>query len=262
MSIEVYVVDAFTDRLFAGNPAAVCLLEESLEPDLMQKIAMENNLSETAFIVKTEQGYHIRWFTPAVEVALCGHATLAAAFVIFNYLEKSAQQITFTSKSGVLKVVRSGEWLILDFPKVSYQSCPENLLINEALGLNCTELYKSEDYMIILESEAQIRVLQPKLEIIAALPSRGLVVTAKGLQADFVSRWFGPQVGVNEDPVTGSAHCMLAPYWAEKLGKSQLYAEQLSARLGKVHCEVKADRVYLKGQAVLYMQGRLNLDRD
>ena len=245
--------------LFGGNPAAVCPLEKWLSDELMQKIATENNLSETVFFVAHTDHYEIRWFTPKVEVDLCGHATLAAAHVIFNFLNTSLNTIRFKSKSGDLIVSRESDYLTLDFPVVPATPCLANEIITQALGIHPQEIWKGADYMVVVDTEAQIRRCVPNFQLIEKLDARGLVITARGEKADFVSRWFGPQVGVNEDPVTGSAHCMLAPYWASKLNKTKLYAEQLSARLGKIYCEVTGDRVLLSGQSVLYLHGEIEV---
>jgi PhzF family phenazine biosynthesis protein len=259
MALSIFQVDAFTDTLFGGNPAAVCPLENWLSDELMQKIAAENNLSETVFFVAHTDRYEIRWFTPKVEVDLCGHATLAAAHVIFNFLNTSLDRIFFKSKSGDLIVSRNGDYLTLDFPAVPATPCQSNETIIQAIGISPQEICKGTDYMVVLDSEAQVRRCLPNFHLIEKLDARGLVITARGEKADFVSRWFGPRVGVNEDPVTGSAHCMLAPYWALKLNKTKLYAEQLSTRLGKIFCEVTGDRVLLSGQAVLYLRGEIDV---
>ncbi len=257
MNIAIYQIDAFTDTRFGGNPAAVCPLKNWLSDDLMQKIAAENNLSETAFFVAKDDYYELRWFTPKTEVNLCGHATLASAYVIFNFIDTSIDQITFTSKSGNLMVTREGQFIILDFPAETLLSKEDANSFTQVLNIKPQEVWKGIDYLAVLENEDQVRQLLPNFVLIEKLDARGLVVTAQGNKADFVSRWFGPQVGVWEDPVTGSAHCMLAPYWAKRLNRTKLYAEQLSERLGKINCEVKADRVLLMGQAVPYMKGEI-----
>lgn len=260
MKINLYQVDAFTDKLFGGNPAAVCPLTYWLSKELMQKIAQENNLSETAFFIKTGQHYEIRWFTPKTEVDLCGHATLATAFVIFNYIDNNIDTISFKSRSGELIVTRNENLFVLDFPIINAKKYSPDEKLLQLFPFEIVEFFKGTDFMIVLESEEQVRLFQPNFSLIEQLPSRGLIITSPGKTVDFVSRWFGPQVGVNEDPVTGSAHCMLAPYWAHRLNKSRLYAEQLSERLGKIHCEVKNGRVFLTGQAVLYMKGEIEFN--
>jgi PhzF family phenazine biosynthesis protein len=260
MKISFYQVDTFTNELFKGNPAAICVLEHWLGEKVLQNIAAENNLSETAFLVQKNQTYDIRWFTPTVEVDLCGHATLGSAFVIFNYLDKSSNKISFNSKSGELIALREKDFITLDFPTILGQPCNAMERIASALDLQPLEVFKgSMDYMAVLESEEGVRQCRPNLNLIKDLDARGLVVTARGEKADFVSRWFGPQVGVKEDPVTGSAHCMLAPYWAKKLNKTKLQAEQLSLRAGKIHCQVNGEHVLLSGEAVLYLQGLITI---
>lgn len=259
MNIHLYQVDAFTDVLFGGNPAAICPLHKWIAPDLMQKIAEENNLSETAFFVPNEDQYEIRWFTPKIEVDLCGHATLAAAYVIFNYLNKETNKIIFKSKSGELTVTRNKTYFTLDFPNVSFTAHPLDELLSEIISIKPEEVFKGTDFMVVLNNEDQVRQFKPNFGLIEKLDSRGLIITAPGKKVDFVSRWFGPQVGVNEDPVTGSAHCMLAPYWSRKLNKTKLCAEQLSSRVGKIDCEIRHERVLLTGQAVLYLEGEIKL---
>lgn len=256
MEIPIYQVDAFADEVFIGNPAAICPLDEWLPEATMQAIAAENNLSETAFCVANGDGYHIRWFTPEIEVALCGHATLASAYVIFHELGFSGDQIRFSSLSGELLVSRNGELLQLDFPGQPPESCdvPDGLL--EALGGRAEEIYYSaEDYIVVYARQADIEALTPDFHTLRQIPCRGVVVTAKGNEVDFVSRFFAPAVGVDEDPVTGSAHCKLTPYWAERLGKTRLQARQLSCRGGALECELSGDRVLISGLAVKYLQG-------
>ena len=259
MKIRLYQVDAFTDKLFGGNPAAVCPLENWLTDDLMQKIAEENNLSETVFFVPCESFYEIRWFTPKTEVALCGHATLAAAYVIFNDLNKNTNELVFKSKSGELIVTKDNNYLTLNFPAVPAVRYELDELLSKVFLFKPEEVWKGTDFMVVLKHEEQVRTFEPNFNLIEKLDSRGLAITAPGEKADFVSRWFGPQVGVNEDPVTGSAHCMLAPYWASRLNKTKLYAEQLSPRIGKIHCEVQKERVFLTGQGVLYLKGEIEV---
>lgn len=250
----MYQVDAFTDRLFAGNPAAVCMLDEPLPAKLMQSIAAENNLSETAFVQLRGDHYHIRWFTPAAEVDLCGHATLASAWVIFNILKHPLPEIRFESKSGLLRVTHEENILFLDFPSDTLKKVEDVSLLEGCINFPIKELYKGKwDYMVVLKNETEIVRLQANMEAIAKLKSRGLIVTAPGDKVDFVSRFFAPQLNVPEDPVTGSAHTTLVPYWAERLGKSMLTARQLSTRGGSLICIFRDDRCQIGGEACLYM---------
>lgn len=257
MKLRVFQIDAFASEVFKGNPAAVCPLETWLPDQIMQKIAEENNLSETAFIVERESRHHIRWFTPAVEVNLCGHATLAAAWVLVNELGKSQDILLFDSRSGELKVSHSGGRLTLDFPvqRPASISIPEKLL--PALGVSSAPVLGAEDFLVVIDKESQLLELEPNFSLLKGLPLRGVIVTAPGEKVDFVSRWFGPNVGVNEDPVTGSAHTTLAPYWAERLKKQKLVARQISQRGGQLECEVVGDRVFIAGNAVKYMEGTI-----
>ena len=262
--MKLYQVDAFADVLFAGNPAAVCPVTEWPAPELMQQIAAENNLSETAFIAGHDGQYRLRWFTPTVEVDLCGHATLAAAYIVFNYLEPTLSRVSFATSSGPLHVQRGQDCLMMDFPVAKVESCaaPERLLAG--LGLASAEVYLGADYMVVLEHERQVRDLRPDFRLLAELDRRGVIVTAPGADSDFVSRFFAPQIGIDEDPVTGSAHCALTPYWAGRLGRQALTGRQLSERGGEVRCQLvtKADgqqRVYLSGNCVTYMVADLIL---
>ncbi len=259
MKIPLYQVDAFTNRVFSGNPAAVCPLQVWLDDQTMQAIAAENNLSETAFFVKQDDHYALRWFTPTVEVDLCGHATLATAFVIFNYLEPETQTLRFQTKSGLLIVQRIGDLVAMDFPARKAEPCsiPEPLL--QALGRQPRHVFRSRDYLVVFESESVIRTLAPDMDRLCQLDGLGVIVTAKGDHVDFVSRFFAPKVGVPEDPVTGSAHCSLIPYWAEKLGKSKLHAMQVSPRSGELFCEYLGERVTIAGRAVIFFEGYLHL---
>jgi PhzF family phenazine biosynthesis protein len=261
MKIKMYQVDAFTERLFGGNPAAVCLLDKWLPESYMQQIAAENNLAETAFIVTTEKGHEIRWFTPTVEVDLCGHATLASAHVIFHYLDYSGQEIEFHShRSGMLRVKRHGELLTLDFPADTIEKIATPVELSEALGIEPMETYKGKtDYMAVLPSEQDVANLVPNLALLATIQARGVIVTAMGESVDFVSRFFAPQSGITEDPVTGSAHTTLAPYWAKELGKNKLTALQLSSRVGHLWCKHMDTRVEISGHAVTYMQGEIEV---
>ncbi|HBP41977.1 MAG: PhzF family phenazine biosynthesis protein [Vreelandella alkaliphila] len=260
MNIDLYQVDAFASKPFEGNPAAVCPLETWLDDALLQAIAMENNLSETAFFVPTESGYHLRWFTPSVEVDLCGHATLAAAWVIFNVLGDSAETLQFETRSGQLLVQRDSDELAMDFPAKVVEPLAMEAEVKAALGINeIEELLISDDIVVVVNDAQLIESLTPDMQQLKHLPGRGIVVTAKGSDVDFVSRWFGPKVGVEEDPVTGSAHTSLAPYWAKKLGKQQLTARQGGARKGALSCEIEGNRVIIKGRVAPYLKGVITL---
>jgi len=262
--IKIYQVDAFTDKLFSGNPAAVCVLDTWLSDELMHAIGNENNLAETAFVVPKGQDFEIRWFTPTVEVDLCGHATLASAFVLFNILNYPDTVIKFHSlRSGCLFVEKREDMLFLDFPtdKLEIVTDEQQLAeIEKCIGFKPIELYKGKtDYMAVINSESLLQSLQPDFAAVAKLQARGLIVTAKGEQVDFVSRFFGPQSGVDEDPVTGSAHTTLLPFWSKKLNKNKLIARQISKRVGLLTCELKGDRCIIGGNARLYLTGEINL---
>jgi PhzF family phenazine biosynthesis protein len=261
MKIPIYQIDAFTDRVFAGNPAAVCLLEGWIDDEILQAIAAENNLSETAFLVRSTGGFELRWFTPVVEVALCGHATLASAFVVFNILQWSRETVQFqTRQSGRLTVKRSGELLEMDFPARPPRTQQSPGGLNAALGVQPLEVLGSEeDILAVLASEEDIRLLQPDMAAMSEVACRGVIVSARGRRCDFVSRFFAPRVGVAEDPVTGSAHCVLVPYWSGKLGRSRLHARQVSRRGGELFCENRGDRVGIAGKAVFFLEGRLSI---
>jgi PhzF family phenazine biosynthesis protein len=257
-TLPVYQVDAFTSKLFGGNPAGVVPLEAWLPDEMMQQIAMENNLAETAFIVKESEGYRIRWFTPAVEVDLCGHATLAAAFVFFNERNHSGNSISFDSRSGVLTVTKNGDELVLDFPKDDVTEIPLSEELLSAFAAKPVAAFKGKtDYMLVFRSEGEIATMVPDLPKINPLPVRGVIVTAPGNEVDFVSRFFAPQSGIDEDPVTGSAHTTLTPYWSEKLGKTTLTAAQISPRRGELTCTLQEHRVLIAGQARLYLKGEI-----
>lgn len=259
MKIKLFQVDAFASKVFEGNPAAVCPLDEWLPDELLQKIAQENNLSETAFFVALAQGINLRWFTPKAEVDLCGHATLAAAHVLFQHLAYSGTEIKFQTKSGELAVVKIDTDYAMDFPasKLTPIKPPADLL--QGLGVTPAAVFSAFDYVVVLDNEDAVRNLKPQFANWLDLDLRGVVVTAiaDDKNTDFVSRCFFPKLDVNEDPVTGSAHCELAPYWSEQLNKPQLIARQLSNRGGLVECELINDRVKLTGQAVDYMQGEI-----
>ncbi|WP_328188082.1 PhzF family phenazine biosynthesis protein [Marinobacter sp. OP 3.4] len=266
-SLPLYQVDAFTNQVFRGNPAAVMPLEQWLPEDTLQALALENHLSETAFLVPEPEGseadFHIRWFTPGAEVPLCGHATLASAWVLFNRLDWPREQIRFRSRSGPLSVSsQSGDWLELDFPALEYQSVPMPDILSRALpGLPepVHEVPRDTNLLVILENETAVRNVTPDLTILKKLGNQGLIVTAPGDDCDFVSRYFAPGIGIDEDPVTGSIHSVLTPYWSERLGKQQLLARQLSARGGELRCELAGDRVKIAGQAAFYMEGTVHL---
>jgi PhzF family phenazine biosynthesis protein len=257
MRIPIYQVDAFTDRLFAGNPAAVCPLKEWLPDDVLQGIAAENNLSETAFFLPEGGEYALRWFTPAIEVDLCGHATLASAHVIFRFLEPERRRVAFrTRKAGTLTVARQGDLLELDFPARASEPCAIPAALTDALGAEPAELFAGpRDWLAVFPSAEHVSALHPDFAGLARL-GRPVIATAPGRNGvDFVSRFFAPSVGIDEDPVTGSAHCALVPYWAQRFGKTRLEARQLSARGGALSCTLAGDRVLLAGRAVLYMEG-------
>jgi PhzF family phenazine biosynthesis protein len=261
MSLQIFQVDAFTSKLFGGNPAAVCITDEWLDDALMQHIAGENNLSETAFAVRDEDRYVIRWFTPDVEVDLCGHATLATAHVLFEHLSHPTDLVEFHSPhSGKLTVERSGDRLTLDFPADVLEEIPVPELVVKALRKTPVKGFRgNSDYMFVFASETEIENMKPDFALLAEQGGRGVIVTAMGGKVNFVSRFFAPQTGINEDPVTGSAHTTLIPYWARVLGKKKLTARQLSARGGELECEDHGERVKISGQAVTYMTGQINV---
>lgn len=261
MKLPIYQVDAFTDTLFSGNPAAVVPLSEWLPDEVLAHIAAENNLAETAFYVKNDSGFHLRWFTPTVEVDLCGHATLATAYVIFHHYHYNGDTIHFQTRSGVLTVTRNDSWLTLNFPVDPYQIAVAPPALMESLHVSIGEVYKGKtDYMVVLDSEEDLINLDYDIIILSTIPARGIIVTAPGSDVDFVSRFFGPQSGIDEDPVTGSAHTTLIPYWANRLAQTKLTAKQLSPRGGYLQCELAGDRVNISGQAKLYLQGEIYLD--
>jgi len=257
MKIKQYQVDAFATRAFEGNPAAVCPLEKWLDDDLLQAIAEENNLSETAFFVPSAKGFSLRWFTPFKEVDLCGHATLATAHIIYESLGFTGTVISFETRSGDLFVKKQGSVLQMDFPAYKLTACeiPETLV--QGLGVRPIEVLADDDYLAVFDSEATVRAITPNHALLGLLDLRGVIVTAPGADVDFVSRFFAPKIGIPEDPVTGAAHCKLAPYWAGKLGKNTLSARQVSKRGGNLACEVKNDRVVLSGSAVTFMEAEI-----
>lgn len=259
--MKIFQVDAFTARLFSGNPAAVVPLEEWLDDEVMQRIAAENNLAETAFFVPIGEGYHIRWFTPKVEVDLCGHATLAAAHVLFSHLGHAGKELKFSSRSGPLRVFREGKRYILDFPidELEPAEIPEGL--TESLGdkepMFC--YLGKTDYLLIYEKQSDIESMKPDFTRLGKVKARGVIVSAPGDWVDFVSRFFGPQVGINEDPVTGSAHTSLTPYWCRQLAKTELTARQLSERGGDLICRHRGNRIEIGGEAVTFLEGQITL---
>lgn len=260
--IKLFQVDAFTDKIFHGNPAAVCILPKWIDASKMQDIAAENNLAETAFVVKKDNAFEIRWFTPAVEVDLCGHATLAAAHVIFNYYDYRPTIINFHSQhSGLLSVEKNGNNLTLDFPKDIFEevvTAPKNLI--KAIGVKPIKIYKGKtDYLLHFSTQKMIEDLKPDFSLLSTVDCRGIIVTAAGNEVDFVSRFFAPQSGINEDPVTGSAHTTLIPFWAKITGKNILTASQLSKRHGDLTCKCRGERVRITGKAITYMQGEIEI---
>ncbi|WP_199118958.1 PhzF family phenazine biosynthesis protein [Pedobacter sp. ASV28] len=259
MKLSIYQADAFTDKLFGGNPAAVVPLSEWLSNNEMQKIAAENNVSETAFFIPQGENFELRWFTPTFEIDLCGHATLATAHILFTELSYGKDEIHFhTLKAGTLTVKREGDLYVLDFPSrpAVKSQVPDELLT--AIGdKKPIEVLRARDIMLVYEHETDIHELKPDFSALAKIDKDGVIVTAKGDHSDFVSRFFIPAAGINEDPVTGSAHCNLIPYWAEKLGKNELHAYQISERRGELWCELKADRVLMKGKAITYLKGSI-----
>jgi len=259
MKQKIYQVDAFADKVFTGNPAAVCPMNEWPDDATMQKIAMENNLAETAFYIKQDGHYLLRWFTPGTEVDLCGHATLAAAYVLFNYEGHEDNIIHFHSpRSGELSVRKEGNLLILNFPTDIYEPVELTKELTDGFNFTPKQAFKGKtDYLLIFENEQQIKSIIPKLNIIGKLDARGIIVSSKGDEVDFVSRFFAPQVKVNEDPVTGSAHTTLIPYWADVFKKDELSAIQLSERKGYLKCKYLSDRVEIGGQVQLYLIGEI-----
>ena len=261
MNQPIYIVDAFTSKLFAGNPAAVCPLDKWLSEDLLQKIAMENNLSETAFFVKEEDHYHIRWFTPTVEVPLCGHATLASSFIIFNFIEKDAEEIEFNSKSGELTITRNGKIISLNFPANKPEKVEVTSEVIGALKAEPKELYFNKSYLAVFETEEEIKNIKPDFREFEKVHSDGIIITAPGNNSDFVSRYFVPSAGIDEDPVTGFAHTLLTPFWSERLNKKELHAFQISKRGGELFLEnLPPERVKISGKAAIYSQGSIFLD--
>jgi PhzF family phenazine biosynthesis protein len=258
MRIPIYQVDAFASQLFRGNPAAVCPLDRWLKDETLQAIAAENNLAETAYYVNENGRYRIRWFTPAIEVDLCGHATLATAHVILDLRKEIAgKQVAFDSRSGVLTVARENDLYVLDFPSVYPPEAADDATLFEALGSRPSAFMRTGDCFCVFETEDQIRALAPDMSKLAKVDCRGVIVTAPGKDCDFVSRFFGPRAGIPEDPVTGSAHTNLTPYWSRRLGKKKLFARQISRRGGELWCEDLGTRVKIGGRAVTYLEGHI-----
>ncbi|MEM6318785.1 MAG: PhzF family phenazine biosynthesis protein [Bacteroidota bacterium] len=260
MRLPIYQVDAFTKKVFGGNPAAVCPLDDWIDESTMQQIAIENNLAETAFFVKKDGHYEIRWFMPSGEINLCGHATLASAFVLFHFLQHPTDEVIFSSQSGELRAKQRPDGLItLDFPVWHNEpiDIPKEVFV--AFNHRPIAAFSSRDLLLVFESEQQILDLRPQLPLLKHLSFLGMNCTAKGDEVDFVSRVFDANDAISEDPVTGSAHCGFVPYWAERLGKKELHARQLSARGGELFCELRGDRVLISGQAVLYLEGEIKL---
>jgi PhzF family phenazine biosynthesis protein len=259
MSIPYYQVDTFTSRLFSGNPAGVCLLADWLPDALLQSIAAENNLSETAFVVQRDSLFRLRWFTPTFEIDLCGHATLAAAHVLFRHLGCRAPSIRFETRSGALTVSRNEDLLTLDFPARPAATCEAPRELIEGLGSSPTIAAKARDYLAVFDTEQAVRSLQPDMAVLMRLDCLGIIATAPGEDCDFVSRFFAPRAGVPEDPVCGSAHCTLIPYWAQRLSRAELRTLQLSPRGGELFCEDRGERVGIGGRAITYSSGFLHV---
>lgn len=260
MKLKLYHVDAFAEKLFSGNPAAVCILDKWPGDEVLKNIAMENNLAETAFYVKEGDTYHIRWFTTTVEVDLCGHATLASAHILFNHEGFKGDEIRFSSRSGILTVKKKGDGLTLNFPADEFEKVKTPAELAISLNIHPVECYKGKtDYMLVFKNEKEIKDLKPNFTSMMLVKARGVICTAKGDSVDFVSRFFAPQSGINEDPVTGSAHTTLTPYWAKALGKKELNAMQLSARKGHLKCLDMGNRVEISGKAITFMKGDIDL---
>ena len=259
MNLPLYQIDAFASGIFTGNPAAICPLEAWLDDSLLQAIAAENNLSETAFFVAQGHGFKLRWFTPLYEVDLCGHATLATAHLLLTELGYRNSEIVFFTRSGELTVKNSGALLAMDFPKLNYQPCDPPDALVKGLGKTPREVYRSDDYLVVLDNEQEVISIAPDHYYLKQLDARGVGVTARGTDVDFVSRFFAPKHGIDEDPVTGSWHCLLTPYWARRLQKNRLNARQVSKRGGDLVCELLNDRVLISGQCTTYMKGEIHL---
>ena len=261
MRLPFYQVDAFTGTLFRGNPAGVVLMKNWLSEDTMQAIAAENNLSETAFVHPRGNAFELRWFTPEVEVDLCGHGTLASGFVVFEEGLNHGDSVQFATKADVLTVTRTGAVYSMDFPARPAEPATASEAIVEALGARPKELLRSRDLMAVFETEEEVAALAPRLDLVAALDALGVIATSPGRKVDFVSRFFAPKAGIPEDPVTGSTHCTLIPYWGRRLGKARLFARQISKRGGEIHCEDRGDRVTIGGEVRLYLKGEIEAPR-
>jgi PhzF family phenazine biosynthesis protein len=264
VELKIFQIDAFAERRFAGNPAAVVPLERWLPDATMQAIAAENNLAETAFFVR-EKGadgsdFHLRWFTPAIEIDLCGHATLASGFVISTYLEPGRTKMSFRSRSGVLGLLRHGDLFALDFPAYPPEAVAIPEAVERALGRKPAKMLAAKQWLAVYESEADVAGLKPDMAAILALGRDGVIVTAPGQRSDYVCRYFAPHAGIPEDPATGSAQCVIVPYWAERLGKTKLSGRQISARVGTFQCELKGNRVDIAGRCVAYLEGKIHVD--
>jgi len=258
MKLSIYQADAFTEKVFGGNPAAIIPLQEWLPEEVMQNIAAENNLSETAFFVPKQNDFELRWFTPAVEVDLCGHATLASAHILFNHLNYDQPEIRFQTRSGLLTVKRNGEWITINFPADYAEKIEISPLIQTALQTQPLEVYKGRlDYLAVLPSSSGVLQLTPDFSAMKELGQRGVIVTSQGDDVDFVSRYFAPNAGINEDPVTGSAHCVLIPYWSIMLKKDELIARQVSNRGGYLKCKLLGNRVEMSGRAATFLTGEI-----
>lgn len=265
--MKYYVIDVFTDELFKGNPAGVCVLDEWLDDITLQKISFENNLSETAFLIKKSDYYELRWFTPSIEIDLCGHATLASAYVLFKYYEKEVKELIFETASGIMKVSKDGELLSLDFPSRPATITENYTTFEKAFKVKSEMALKAVDFLIVYKDEQTVRNIKPDFSILKKLNDEakldndyfGIIITAPGDNCDFVSRFFAPNLGINEDPVTGRAHCTLIPYWSDKLNKTTMTAEQLSNRGGHLICEAAGHRVKISGKAVCYLIGDIQL---
>lgn len=260
MELSLYQIDAFASKLFEGNPAAICPLKQWLPDELMQSIAAENNLSETAFFVPENTGFHIRWFTPKSEVDLCGHATLASAYVLFTILGYKKDKVEFDSKSGVLAVRKDNDWFVMDFPLQPPVSCDIPSPITAAFDKRPIECLKAEDFLLVFDNENDIESANPDMGQLTKLDLRGVIITARSTRYDFVSRFFAPKYGIPEDPVTGSAYTQLVPYWASKTGSKRFHVKQLSSRGGELVCELADERVLIYGKAVKYLEGKINIE--
>ena len=259
MQQKIYQIDAFATKTFEGNPAMVCPLESWLSDEVMQQIAEENNLSETAFFVKEDEVYNLRWFTPTTEVDMCGHATLASAYVLFECLDYEKDEIVFSTKSGALKVWKEENRYVMDFPIQAIEPCDISEQIEKSFGVKPVSTFASMDYIVVFENEEEVRNAKPNLALLKELDLRGVCITSKSKAYDFVTRFFAPKYGIDEDPVTGSAFTQLVSYWADELGTNIFHAKQVSARGGEVHCVIKGERVEMSGRAVMFLEGVITI---